>query len=76
MLTIDLFGRRPSKAQLKREVMQGMRNHNTTWVEVQWGENCIQVEKVSGYGWDGRGWIGKVGGYDLAQEIGKELACK
>lgn len=38
------------------------------FIVLSWGENQIIVER-SQWGWIGRGWIGRNGGHDLAQEL-------
>jgi hypothetical protein len=58
------YTNKPSKptlcAAIKKAIAKG-----ETFIQLTWGENQITLSKYSG-GWDGRGWIGKHGGQDLA----------
>jgi hypothetical protein len=36
-----------------------------TDIQVYWGENRLEFEKIQGY-WYGSGWIRNIGGQDLA----------
>jgi hypothetical protein len=69
MYQFEFTGRCPSKAQIKKHVLVGLKQGD--WAQVSWGENCITVERNS-YGLDGFGWIRALGGNDLAREIAKE----
>jgi hypothetical protein len=40
------------------------------FIQLTWGENQITVERTP-YGWTGRGWIGRNGGQDLANELAR-----
>lgn len=74
MYSVDLIGRCPSRAQVKKELIKGLKQAN--WVEVVWGENRVLVERFFTPGYPslvGSGWIRKTSGYDLAKEIRKEL---
>lgn len=51
------------KAAIKKAVTKG-----ETWIQMTWGENQITIERTP-YGWSGRGWIGRNGGQDLANEL-------
>lgn len=55
------------RAAIKKAVSKG-----ETFIQLTWGENQITIERTQ-WGWGGRGWIGKNGGYDLARSI-KEQA--
>lgn len=61
---IHFNGRKPSKAQVVRQVRRLMREG---WyhIEVFWGENWISFENIHGY-WHGQGWIRDISGQDLA----------
>lgn len=56
------------KAAIKKAVATG-----ETWIQLTWGENQITIEKTQ-WGWTGNGWIGRIGGYDLAYEIQRSKA--
>jgi hypothetical protein len=51
------------KAAIKKAVLKG-----ETWIQLIWGENQITIEQTP-YGWNGRGWIDKNSGYELANEL-------
>jgi hypothetical protein len=51
------------KAAIKKATAKG-----ETWIQLTWGENQITIERTP-YGWTGRGWIGRNGGQDLANEL-------
>ena len=75
MYSVDLIGKCPSRAQVKKEIVKGLKMDN--WVEVVWGENRVLVEKFFSPTLPrliGSGWIRKTSGDDLAKEIMKELA--
>jgi hypothetical protein len=56
------------RAALRKAAAQG-----GDFVQLTWGENQITVERGP-YGWMGRGWIGRNGGQDLANEIQRSKA--
>lgn len=51
------------KAAIKKAAAKG-----ETWIQFIWGENQITIE-LTDWGWTGRGWIGRNGGQDLADEL-------
>lgn len=51
------------RAAIKKAVQAG-----ETWIQLTWGENQITIEHTT-WGWTGNGWIGRNGGYDLAEEL-------
>lgn len=63
------FTHKPSivtiKSTIRKAVTQG-----GTFIIVRWGENQINVEHTQ-WGWCGRGWIGRNGGQDIANELNK-----
>ena len=70
----EFTGRCPSKAQIKKHIVAGLKQGN--WAQVSWGENQITVELFVGHCnsyVSGHGWIRRTGGADLAMEIQKEL---
>ena len=62
------YTRKPSITTIRAAVIKAI-NAGETWIQLIWGENQIIIEKSSYGGWIGRGWIGRNGGQDLAQEI-------
>jgi hypothetical protein len=61
-------GRRPSQAQVKAIVSKALKQ-GFSKVEIAWGENMLEIERLGGgqlYGW---GWIKSIGGQDLADEL-------
>ena len=70
----EFTGRRPSKASVVKAIKRAIEARHT-FIEICWGENRIILEKdVYPYErpfskWSGHGWIGRIGGYDLAQEF-------
>lgn len=75
----EITGRRPSKATIKAKVQAGLQVTNKA--TVVWGENELTVERCY-YGnfnrttLRGVGWIGPVGGADLAEAMNLEDAAK
>ena len=61
---IAFEGRKPSKAQVVREVRKLMKMRWHT-IEVLWGENWLEFKNINGY-WHGYGWIKDISGQDLA----------
>ena len=61
------YTKKPSITTLRAAAFRAV-NARHTFIQFVWGENQITIEKTR-YGWDGSGWIGRTGGYDLAQEI-------
>ncbi len=62
------YTRKPSITTIRAAAIK-LINAGETWIQLIWGENQITIEKSPYGGWIGRGWIGKNGGQDLAQEI-------
>lgn len=63
------YTKKPSITTLRAAAFRAV-NARHTFIQLTWGENQITLEKTP-YGWDGHGWIGRNGGYDLAQEINR-----
>lgn len=61
------YTKKPSKPTLVAAIRRAL-NAGETWVQLTWGENQITIERGS-WGLDGRGWIGRNGGQDLANEF-------
>ena len=61
------YTKKPSKPTLVAAIRRAL-NAGETWVQLTWGENQITVERGP-WGLVGRGWIGRNGGQDLANEF-------
>lgn len=61
--------KKPSITTIRAAAIKAI-NSGETWIQFVWGENQITLEE-SDWGWVGRGWIGKNGGQDLADEISR-----
>ena len=69
MYQFEFIGRAPSVAQLRAHVKKAVAaGHN--WIQLQWGENQITIEKAGA--WFGHGWIRRTGGDALARELQRE----
>ena len=66
------YTRKPSFVQLNCAIRDA-RAKGETFIQLTWGENQITLERGS-LGWDGRGWIAKTGGYDIAQKLNRNGA--
>jgi hypothetical protein len=64
MIDIE-YTKKPSKPTLVAATRKAL-NAGHDFVQLTWGENQITIQKTP-YGLTGHGWIGKNGGYDLAQ---------
>lgn len=61
------YTNKPSIATLKAAIKKAI-SKGETWIQLTWGENQITIEQTA-WGWCGRGWIGRNGGQDLANEL-------
>jgi hypothetical protein len=61
------YTKKPSGPTLRAALRKAL-NDGETWVQLIWGENQITVERGP-WGLMGRGWIGRHGGDDLANEF-------
>jgi hypothetical protein len=61
------YTKKPSGPTLRAALRKAL-NDGETWVQLIWGENQITVERGP-WGLMGRGWIGRHGGQDLANEF-------
>lgn len=65
---------KPTKASVQKVIKRAIADRHNV-IEITWGENYILLEKdVYPYErpfskWNGRGWIGKISGDDLAQDL-------
>lgn len=74
MKQIEFSGRKPSKVQIMAKLKPALKT-GETFIEVQWGENWITLEKLAS-GWLGYGWIKDISGDDLARELNKQFNAK
>ena len=58
------YTNKPSKTTLLSDIRKALAAGHE-WIELVWGENVITIDRGP-LGLDGRGWIGKNGGQDLA----------
>lgn len=61
------YTKKPSGPTLRAAIRKAL-NDGENWVQLVWGENQITVERGP-WGLMGRGWIGRHGGQDLANEF-------
>ena len=70
--------KKPSIVSLKKSIKEAVKA-GSDYIQLTWGENEITLEKWKPGGyfnqprWDGRGWIGRHGGSDLADQLNKEI---
>jgi hypothetical protein len=68
---IEFTGRKPSKIQINAKLKPLLKT-NETFIQIQWGENQITLERYGANGhWVGSGWIKGISGDDLARDITK-----
>ncbi len=63
------FERKPSFVSINCKIRDAIKSGHS-FIQISWGENQITIEKTK-YGWDGRGWINKSSGYDIAQKFNR-----
>lgn len=61
------FTRKPSFVSINCKIRDAIKAGHD-WIQLTWGENQIILERGP-WGWDGRGWIGKTGGMDIANKL-------
>jgi len=66
MHEIDYINK-PSITTLRAAIRKAAKQGHA-FIVLTWGENQITLEHTR-WGWNGRGWIGRSGGHDLAQEL-------
>ena len=72
MSTYQFHNRRPSKIQIMACIKNALKDGAQT-IGIEWGENVIELQYFAeSKRWGGRGSIGKLGGYDIAQELTKK----
>jgi hypothetical protein len=69
----DFQGRKPSKAQVLKQVNEGIKQ-NASLIHISWGENRVEIEKFNG--WVGSGWIKVISGYDIAKALNSKQENK
>ena len=63
------YSKKPSITTLRSSIKKAVKR-NPTFIQLIWGENQITIEYHANRGkWSGNGWIGKHGGFDLANEL-------
>jgi hypothetical protein len=63
------YTKKPSVTTLRAAIRKAVKNGNT-FIRITWGENQITIERNGMFGkWFGSGWIGRNGGFDLANDI-------
>lgn len=68
MIEID-YTKKPSVTQLRAAIKKAV-SQGATSICLTWGENQITIEfNGSNDKWRGSGWIGRNGGFDLANEL-------
>ena len=60
------YTKKPSAPTLRAAIRKAIAG-GKAWIQISWGENRIDIEQSAGH-WIGRGWIGRNGGQDLANE--------
>ena len=68
----DAGKRKPSNAQILKQVNQGI-NEGNNYIEISWGENTITIERMHSKMWYGSGWIRNISGADLAVKINASI---
>ena len=68
MYHFEFTGRAPSSTQIKAHVNRAA-SAGHDWIQLQWGENKITIERLGLGEWMGYGWIKRTGGDDLAREL-------
>ena len=63
------YTRKPSFVQINCAVRDA-RAKGEVFIQLIWGENQITLGN-SHHGWTGYGWIGRVGGPDIAQKLNR-----
>ena len=61
-------GRCPSKAQVMKVIKQAL-GEGATNLEISWGENMLTLLKNTNGLWYGYGWIRRISGSDIAEEL-------
>jgi hypothetical protein len=64
-----IYNKKPSITTLRAAIKKAA-NQKATFIQLIWGENQITLERMGANGnWIGSGWIGRNGGFDLANEL-------
>lgn len=73
----EFNNRRPSLPQLNAAIKKAVAR-GATHIVLRWGENQINLEQTpyTRSGWSGHGWIGRNGGDDIAQTMGKSKGAQ
>lgn len=63
------YTKKPSITTLRATIRKAI-NAKKTFIQLVWGENVITIEYHANRDkWSGNGWIGRNGGFDLANEL-------
>lgn len=63
------FARKPSIVSINCTVRDAIKKQ-ADYIVMQWGENQITLEHDVN-GWFGHGWLGRIGGSDIADKLNK-----
>lgn len=68
---IDFPGRCPLKAQVLSKIKAAIQS-GAAAISVSWGENRLDLDySFNARAWNGYGWIRRIGGDDIAQELNR-----
>jgi hypothetical protein len=62
------FDRKPSKASIIKTIKTALKSGYYN-IEIVWGENMIEIKRLSYNSFTGYGWIGKNSGSDIADNL-------
>ena len=72
MSTYQFHNRKPSKTQINACIKNAIKDNSKT-IGIEWGENAIDLQYFEeSKQWGGRGWIGKIGGQDIAESLNRK----
>lgn len=69
MIVEKQFSHKPSFVSINCTVRDAIKKQ-ANYIIIQWGENQITLE-LSSHGWFGTGWIGRIGGDDIAMKLNR-----
>lgn len=65
------YTKKPSIVTIRADIRKAL-HAGAQFIVLSWGENQITLERGAYITWIGRGWIGKHGGHDLADELSRK----
>lgn len=68
----EFSGRKPSNAQVLKHVNEAIRQ-NCRVINLSWGENWLEFQRMPAGIWLGSGWIRNISGADLAVQVNRAL---